>query len=120
MTEDDSAWHLRSSRSNTETSIPSPPAEDLPDYDDYSSLGSGSYAMDLLCRHFAFPDPTQKASPTSSTEADADIDTDIDQDGWDGMPHLDAIGSLPSPDAPHSETGRQYDWNGANRTLEPR
>ncbi len=116
-TENDGAWHLRSSRSNAESSVPSPPAEDLPDYDDYDSLSPGSFAIDILRQRFSFPDPAQKASPTSSNEAeaDADIDTDIDQDDrdWEEMPNLDVGGGLPS-DASYSDIGKQYEWDGAD------
>jgi ubiquitin carboxyl-terminal hydrolase 4/11/15 len=113
-TENDGAWDLRPTRSNAESSVPSPPAEDLPDYDDYHS---GSYAIDFLRQRFSFPDPAQKASPTSSNEAeaDADIDTDIDQDDreWEEMPNLEIRGGLPL-DASYSDMDKQYDWDAAD------
>lgn len=115
-TDDDGAWHLRPLRSNAESSVPSPPAEDLPDYDDYHPISPGSFAIDLLRQRFSFPDPAQKASPTSSNEAeaDADIDTDIDQEDrdWEEMPNLDIRGGL--PDGSYSDMDKQYDWDAAD------
>ncbi|KAF8966337.1 hypothetical protein BDZ97DRAFT_1809088 [Flammula alnicola] len=69
-------WNLRSSGSN----IPSPPADDPPDFDDSQALPYHNDPLLLSTQRYDFPDPASKASPTSSNEADADLDTDLDQD----------------------------------------
>jgi len=78
----DGSWNMRSGGSNADSSAPSPPnTDDPPDFDEYQPDIFGSYSDRInIPQRYDFPDPTGKASPTSSNEADADIDTDLDQD----------------------------------------
>jgi len=79
----DDSWNMRSGGSNAGSSVPSPAnTDDPPDFDEYQPDIFGSYndRIHVPQRRYDFPDPTGKASPTSSNEADADIDTDLDQD----------------------------------------
>ena len=69
-------WNLRSTSSNTGSSLPSPPADDPIDFDD-----SQPFSHDALLRatqRYDFPFSSSKASPTSSNEADADADEVLD------------------------------------------
>ena len=61
-------WNLRSAGSNAGSSLPSPPADDPTDAQDYShdALLPAIQGYDLYV--------SNKASPTSSNEADADTD----------------------------------------------
>jgi ubiquitin carboxyl-terminal hydrolase 4/11/15 len=74
-------WNLRSSDSNAGSSVPSPPTDDPPDFYDYPA----SYPNDpllLSAQRYDFPDPSNKASPTSSNEVE--LDTDLDHDAeWE-------------------------------------
>ncbi|KAF9530488.1 hypothetical protein CPB83DRAFT_851013 [Crepidotus variabilis] len=99
-------WLLRSAPSNATSSVSSPPADELPDMDYQESYHSTSFARFLL------PDPANKASPTSSNEADADLDgEDFDDPDWE-------------PDAPSLDvklsSSQSYDWsNEAKSELSP-
>uniref|UniRef100_A0A8H8CI78 ubiquitinyl hydrolase 1 n=1 Tax=Psilocybe cubensis TaxID=181762 RepID=A0A8H8CI78_PSICU len=88
-------WNLRSNESNGGSSVPSPPTDDPPDFDDYQ-IESMSYNNDPLVvstSRYEFPDPNNKASPTSSNEADVDVDTDLDQDDQDWDPSIEKLDS---------------------------
>lgn len=74
-------WTLRSRGSNAGSSVPSPPTDDPPDLDEYPSGSFFSYPLQMSTQRFDFPDPSNKASPTSN-EADADIDLDRDDPDW--------------------------------------
>jgi ubiquitin carboxyl-terminal hydrolase 4/11/15 len=76
------SWNMRSGGSNAGSSVPSPPnTDDPPDFDEYQPEIFGPYSDRInIPQRYEFPDPSGKASPTSSNEADADIDTDLDQD----------------------------------------
>ncbi|KAG6850558.1 hypothetical protein H0H93_011757 [Arthromyces matolae] len=71
-------WSLRSQGSNAGSSVASPSPDDLPSFED-------SQALDSLDSHFLsherfdFPEPSAKASPSSSNGADIDSD---DLDDW--------------------------------------
>jgi ubiquitin carboxyl-terminal hydrolase 4/11/15 len=62
-------WNLRSAGSNAGSSLPSPPADDPIDAQDYSH---DSDALIRATQRYDFY-PFNKASPTSSNEAEADI-----------------------------------------------
>ena len=69
------SWNMRSGGSNAGSSVPSPPnTDDPPDFEEYQPEIFG------IPQKYDFPDPSTKASPTSSNEADPDIDTDLDRD----------------------------------------
>lgn len=80
-------WNLRSSESNGGSSVPSPPTDDPPDFEDFQneSLSYNSDPLIISTQRFDYPDPSNKASPTSSNEADVDVDTDLDAEDpdWD-------------------------------------
>lgn len=81
-------WKMRSDGSNPGSSVPSPPADDPPDFDESQSdplVSDHSDPTYLSTQRFDFPDPSQKASPTSSTEADPDRDSlrELDDEAWD-------------------------------------
>lgn len=69
----DDRWLLRNVESNAASSVPSPPDDEPPDLD------LQSYPSQFT--RFVLPDPANKASPTSSNEADADLEAD--DIGWD-------------------------------------
>lgn len=74
------SWNMRSGGSNAGSSVPSPPnTDDPPDCEEYQPEIFGPYNDCIsVPQRFDFPGPSNKASPTSSNEAD--IDTDLDQD----------------------------------------
>lgn len=76
-----SRWNLRSGNSNRGSSIPSPP-DDPPDFDESQShIPDTLDPLMISSERFDFPDPSNKASPTSSNEAEADPD-DLDPNAW--------------------------------------
>ena len=76
------SWNMRSGGSNAGSSVPSPPnTDDPPEFDEYLPEIFGNYNDRInMPQRFDFPDPSGKASPTSSNEAAADIDADLDRD----------------------------------------
>ena len=66
-------WNLRS---NGGSSLPSPPADDPIDTHDYARVAE-EYARDALLRTPYDLYTSNKASPTSSNEADADLDEEV-------------------------------------------
>lgn len=103
-------WKLRSDGSNPGSSVPSPPADDPPDFDESQSdplVSDHSDPLYLPSQRFDFPDPS-KASPTSSTEADPDRDSprELDDEVWDqsrpfsfrdGSSERDVVSTMASP-----------------------
>ncbi|KAJ3515187.1 hypothetical protein NLJ89_g1915 [Agrocybe chaxingu] len=80
---DTDPWTLRSGGSNAGSSVPSPPTDDPPDFEEFQPESLVSYpfdALDISTQRYDFPDPSNKASPTSSNEAEVDLDTDLEQD----------------------------------------
>lgn len=104
LLERNDAWHLRPAGSNAGSSIPSPPADDPPELEDYTS-----YPPELLHRSYELRDTTLKVSPTSSNAADADVDTDQDVAEWEMSTH-EVEDGLPSPNESYSDIGKQLDW----------
>lgn len=87
----DDPWNIRSSGagSTAGSSIPSPPTafdDPPPDFDDYPYSNGNSEAFIISNQSYDFPDPSNKASPTSSNEVELDTDLDIDEteeeEGW--------------------------------------
>lgn len=81
---DQDHWNLRSAGSNAGSSLPSPPTDDPPDFEE----SQPSYSHDALLRatqRYEFPYASNKASPTSSNEADADEDEEVLLD-WGSSP----------------------------------
>lgn len=76
-------WNLRSTGSNAGSSLPSPPADDPPDFEE--SQSSYPDALFHPTPYYDGPHPPSKASPTSSNEADADIDEEVLLD-WGSSP----------------------------------
>lgn len=112
-------WGLRSAGSTGGSSVPSPPNDDTNDFDDYPDE-SGIYkgdALEISARRYDFPDPSNKASPTSSNEADIDVDTDLDQDDQDWDTSMDKYEEVPVS-GPIS-TGEEPRWNSANSRGSP-
>ncbi|RXW21669.1 hypothetical protein EST38_g4184 [Candolleomyces aberdarensis] len=72
---------------DTRSHMPSPPADDPPDFEEAQSdpLVSDSYDNIFPYTHdgYAFSDHFRKSSPTSSNEAEVDPDLDRDHDMWD-------------------------------------
>lgn len=70
-------WALRSQRSNAGSSVASPSLEDLPALEDSQPHDQFTHELDppaISSQSFDFPDPSAKASPTSSNEAELDSD----------------------------------------------
>ncbi|KAF9482583.1 cysteine proteinase [Pholiota conissans] len=84
------SWNLRSNDSNAGSSVPSPPTDDPPEFDDYAN----SYNNDpliLSSQRYDFPDPSNKASPTSSNEVE--LDTELDQEvDWESSLNNFSVG----------------------------
>ncbi|KAF9563070.1 cysteine proteinase [Agrocybe pediades] len=88
MPHDDDPWSLRRSGagSNASSSISSPPApydDPPPDFDDYSYSNNGNKELIIVDQSYDYTHPSNKASPTSSNEAELDLDsqdTDLDID----------------------------------------
>lgn len=77
-------WNFRSAGSNAGSSLPSPPTDDPPDFEE----SQPSHSHDALLRatqRYDFPYSLNKASPTSSNEADADMDEEVILD-WGSSP----------------------------------
>ncbi|KAG6840248.1 hypothetical protein C0991_007941 [Blastosporella zonata] len=67
-------WSIRSQGSNPGSSAASPTPEDLPSFEESQSHHHVNDTLDplLASERFDFPDPSAKASPTSSNEAEID------------------------------------------------
>lgn len=82
-------WSLRSHNSNAGSSAASSSLDELPGFEESQTHDLFSDRRDPLLissERFDFPDPSGKASPTSSNEAEADPDTDLDDvDSEDGV-----------------------------------
>lgn len=103
---DHEQWNLRSAGSNAGSSLPSPPADDPPDFEE----SQPSYSHDALYRatqRYDFPYPSSKASPTSSNEADADIDEEVLLDWGSSADQFDdEVGdALPDNRSPEWDAG---------------
>lgn len=86
-------WNLRSNESNGGSSVHSPPTDDPPDFEDFQneSLSYNSDPLTISTSRYEFPDPNNKASPTSSNEADVDVDTDLDAEDQDWDPSIEKL-----------------------------
>jgi ubiquitin carboxyl-terminal hydrolase 4/11/15 len=113
-------WNPRSNGLNAGSFGPSPPPDDPPDFEDSQSNGLATSSLDPLLLasrrfdspHFEFPDPSNKASPTSSNEAEADLDTDPDDDDW----HRPGSFAVMARD---SSPGGSPDWSGLSGMVSP-
>lgn len=69
-------WNLRTSHSNGGSSIPSPPVDEPPDFEEsQSDLFISDDPLSTSNQQYDFPDPSSnKPSPSSSNEAEPDLD----------------------------------------------
>ncbi|KAF8159509.1 hypothetical protein B0H34DRAFT_654719 [Crassisporium funariophilum] len=102
----DGQWTMRSSGSNAGSSAPSPPTDDPTDLDDYpEALVPYQHTMFRSSQRYDFPDPSSKASPTSSNEADADLSSDIE---WGPSPFTTFEDEVKEV---FPDNGRSPDWD---------
>lgn len=80
-------WNLRTDDSNGGSSVPSPPADDPPDFEEsQSDLFINDDPLSISNQQYDFPDPSSnKPSPSSSNEAEPDLDGDLDWDSNKGF-----------------------------------
>ncbi|KDR80672.1 hypothetical protein GALMADRAFT_241045 [Galerina marginata CBS 339.88] len=111
------SWNLRSSGSNGGSSVPSPPTDDPPDFEDYRNDPLVSYndPLVLSAQRYDFPDPSSKASPSSSNEADIDLDTDLDHEDWDSPMNKFRVGVREVS----SGSGRSPEWDPVSIRASP-
>ena len=110
--EESNQWHLRSSGSNAGSSVPSPPTDDPPDFDDYrgDTVAYQSDPLVISTQRYDFPDPSNKASPTSSNEVEVDTDLDHDTE-WESSLNNFSVGV--------TEVKSSDDWDEVSNHASP-
>ncbi|RDB15775.1 Ubiquitin carboxyl-terminal hydrolase 4 [Hypsizygus marmoreus] len=103
-------WTLRLHGSNPGSSVASPSPDDLPPLEESPANDLFAESLDPLLiasQRFDFPDPSGKASPTSSNEAEADPDTDVEDIDWEDQvpPYEVGVNEVVPGNSPDGQSG---------------